>query len=89
MQALAQTTEDDCYTRAANDDCFYGGPGTRTKFAYDPVGRQVTDTVSGVAKAYLYDGWNPATVNRNNSDLRRWPRRRFRSCWQLSSEYLD
>jgi RHS repeat-associated protein len=63
MQALAQTTEDDCYTRAANDDCFYGGPGTRTKFAYDPVGRQVTDTVSGVAKAYLYDGWNPATVN--------------------------
>jgi len=35
MQALAQTTEDDCYTRAANDDCFYGGPGTRTKYLYD------------------------------------------------------
>jgi len=42
MQALAQTTEDDCYTRAANDDCFYGGPGTRTKFTYDANGNAIT-----------------------------------------------
>jgi len=47
MQALAQTTEDDCYTRAANDDCFYGGPGTRTKFYYDNDYRLTESKLNG------------------------------------------
>jgi RHS repeat-associated protein len=39
MLALAQTTEGDCDTRAANDDYINGGPGTRTKYMYDEGGR--------------------------------------------------
>jgi RHS repeat-associated protein len=38
MSALARTTEIDCYTRAANEDCINGGPRTRTKYAYDANG---------------------------------------------------
>jgi hypothetical protein len=34
MQSVATTSDLDYYTRAANDDCFYGGPRTRTKYAY-------------------------------------------------------
>ena len=62
MQALAQTTEDDCYTRAANDDCFYGGPGTRTKYGYDVNGLPSTLTyptsTSGVALNIQYTNQN-------------------------------
>jgi RHS repeat-associated protein len=38
MLALARTTEIDCYTRAANEDCINGGPRTRTKYSYDAAG---------------------------------------------------
>ena len=38
MRALARTTEDDYYTRAANDDRIKGGPRTRTKYQYGPYG---------------------------------------------------
>jgi hypothetical protein len=36
MSALARTTEINCDTRAANEDCINGGSRTRTKYAYDP-----------------------------------------------------
>jgi RHS repeat-associated protein len=42
MRALARTTEDDYYTRAANDDCIKGGPGTRTKYVYDANGNRLS-----------------------------------------------
>jgi len=35
MAALAQTTDRDYYTRAANEDCINGGSWTRTKYTYD------------------------------------------------------
>jgi RHS repeat-associated protein len=35
MPALARTTEINCDTRAANEDCINGGSRTRTKYAYD------------------------------------------------------
>jgi RHS repeat-associated protein len=38
MQSVAQTSDLDYYTRAENDDCFHGGPGTRTKYTYDANG---------------------------------------------------
>jgi RHS repeat-associated protein len=38
MSALVRTTEIDCDTRAANEDCASGGPSTRTKYAYDANG---------------------------------------------------
>jgi hypothetical protein len=34
MSALARRTDDDCYSCAANDADFNGGPWTRTKYAY-------------------------------------------------------
>src|SRR5437879_3623427 len=43
MLALAQTTERDCDTRAANDDCINGGSGTRTKFTYNALGQLIDD----------------------------------------------
>ena len=38
MSALARTTEINCDTRAANEDCINGGSRTRTKYAYDGNG---------------------------------------------------
>lgn len=35
MSALARTTEINCDTRAANEDCINGGSRTRTKYTYD------------------------------------------------------
>lgn len=34
MSAIAQRIQHDLQSRAANDDCFKSGPGTRTKYAY-------------------------------------------------------
>jgi hypothetical protein len=34
MSALARTTEINCDTRAANEDCINGGSRTRTKYAF-------------------------------------------------------
>ncbi len=39
MHALAQAHDGDRYTRAANDDCIFGGPRTRTKYVYDALNR--------------------------------------------------
>jgi RHS repeat-associated protein len=47
MQALARTSEEDCYTRAANDDYIYGGPGNRTKFYYDNDYRLTESKLNG------------------------------------------
>jgi RHS repeat-associated protein len=58
MQAFARTTEEDCYTRAANDECFHGGPGNRTKYAYDNANRisGITNTTnSALSWTYGYD----------------------------------
>ncbi len=38
MLALAQARKRDTNTRAANDDDFFGGPRTRTKYLYDVAG---------------------------------------------------
>jgi RHS repeat-associated protein len=38
MSALAWTTEINCDTRAANEDCINGGSRTRTKYGYDAAG---------------------------------------------------
>jgi RHS repeat-associated protein len=42
MSALRKTAEDDCYTRAANEDYINGGPRTRTKYTYDGNGNAVS-----------------------------------------------
>lgn len=51
MPSLAQTTDRDYYTRAANEDDINGGLRTRTKYAYDSIGRPQT-------KIYTEDGTN-------------------------------
>jgi RHS repeat-associated protein len=38
MHALAQTADGRRHTRAANDDDYFGGPRTRTKYGYDEAG---------------------------------------------------
>src|ERR1700691_3832464 len=38
MQTAVKQPREDYYTRAANDDCIKGGPGTRTKYMYDEAG---------------------------------------------------
>ena len=38
MSALARRIEEHPPSRAANDDCFNGGPRTRTKYVYDEAG---------------------------------------------------
>jgi RHS repeat-associated protein len=57
MLALARTTEIDCYTRAANEDCINGGPRTRTKYSYDGLDRatQIQENGSAILAAYSYD----------------------------------
>ena len=47
MQALALTSDRDYYTRAANEDCINGGPGTRTKYYYDADYRLDHSTLNG------------------------------------------
>jgi RHS repeat-associated protein len=42
MSALARTTEINCDTRAANEDCINGGSRTRTKYTYDANGNMWT-----------------------------------------------
>lgn len=44
MSALARTTEINCDTRAANEDCINGGSRTRTKFCYDANGNMTSAT---------------------------------------------
>jgi RHS repeat-associated protein len=49
MHALAQTADGRRHTRAANDDDYFGGPRTRTKYTYDANGNRLTRaaTVAG------------------------------------------
>jgi RHS repeat-associated protein len=54
MLALARTTEIDCYTRAANEDCINGGPRTRTKYAYDTANRLVSGLIGTGSPQYAY-----------------------------------
>ena len=51
MSALARTTEINCDTRAANEDCINGGSRTRTKYLYDSTGylNEVQDASAGTA----------------------------------------
>jgi YD repeat-containing protein len=51
MSALAQNTRRDYYTRAANEDCINGGPGTRTKYSYDAAG----DTTGYAGDSFTYN----------------------------------
>jgi RHS repeat-associated protein len=51
MSALVRTTEIDCDTRAANEDCASGGPSTRTKYSYDAAG----NTTSDGTRAYTFN----------------------------------
>ncbi len=60
MQSVAQTSDQDYYTRAANDDCFYGGSSTRTKYAYDAANRLVSGLITGSTPQYAY-GYDPAS----------------------------
>jgi RHS repeat-associated protein len=57
MQALALTTDRDYYTRAANEDCFNGGPRTRTKYGYDAANEftGLTDSNSTTLLQQVYD----------------------------------
>jgi RHS repeat-associated protein len=60
MQALALTSDRDYYTRAANEDCINGGPGTRTKFGYDlasrlsSLGQNVASTAQDLTLGFQY-----------------------------------
>ena len=56
MRTLAQTAEEDYYTRAANDDCIKGGPRTRTKYGYDARGRVVSASDALGHREYEYAG---------------------------------
>jgi RHS repeat-associated protein len=55
MSALARTTESDCYTRAANEDCVNGGPKTRTKYGYDSLDRLINASAGGTNLSWDYD----------------------------------
>jgi RHS repeat-associated protein len=56
MSALARTTEINCDTRAANEDCINGGSRTRTKYSYDGWGRRTgINTSSGTTLIQVYD----------------------------------
>jgi YD repeat-containing protein len=63
MQSVATTSDLDYYTRAANEDCFYGGPRTRTKYSYDSDGRLIQDVISNPGdRTYTYvTTYNPTT----------------------------
>jgi RHS repeat-associated protein len=53
MSALARRLDDDCYTRAANDADFNGGPWTRTKYTY--VANRLDTVNSPVLRDYEYN----------------------------------
>lgn len=61
MSALALTADcefPDCYSPAANDECFEGGKGgpwTRTKYTYDGIGNRLSETRDGLSTQYSYD----------------------------------
>jgi RHS repeat-associated protein len=55
MSALAQTTESDCYTRAANEDSIDGGLRTRTKYIYNALGQLTEKSGSGGTTLLMYD----------------------------------
>lgn len=70
MQALARTTEADCYTRAANDDCFYGGSGNQTKYTYDGLDRVnlIAENGSATLVSYAFSSQGvPSTVTRGGA----------------------
>jgi len=63
MAALAQTTDRDYYTRAANEDCINGGSWTRTKYGYDNANQLMgltyklgSTTVGSLTYGYDNDG---------------------------------
>jgi RHS repeat-associated protein len=56
MHALAQTADGRRHTRAANDDDYFGGPRTRTKYGYDDQDNQTSVTApNGANSQYAYD----------------------------------
>ena len=67
MQARAQTTEPDYYTRAANDDCINGGPGTRTKYTYD-TGTNGKGRLTGASDANHALTWTYDALGRVTSE---------------------
>ena len=63
MSALARTTEINCDTRAANEDCINGGSRTRTKYGYDSKTRPSTQTITIPGDAtYTYTNTYSATT---------------------------
>ena len=77
MSALARTTEINCDTRAANEDCINGGSRTRTKYAYDANGNVTSRNGSIVGwTSYNYpDGVTTATESATfdyGPDRQRW-----------------
>jgi RHS repeat-associated protein len=54
MSSLARTTEINCDTRAANEDCINGGSRTRTKYQYDNANRltQIAQGTNVIGLAY-------------------------------------
>lgn len=65
MVALAQTTDREYYTRAANEDCINGGPRTRTKYSYDADGNMTN-------RAGTLIQWNsenlPVSISQDSGD---------------------
>jgi hypothetical protein len=64
MQALARTTDADCYTRAANDECFHGGPRNRTKSTYDYVRNNPVWYYDPIGLLQRGGGWNNPQWNK-------------------------
>jgi YD repeat-containing protein len=63
MSALARTTEMDCDTRAANEDCINGGSRTRTKFCYDANGNMLSQTNPRGVTTAVWTGFNqPSSI---------------------------
>lgn len=63
MHALAQTNDESRHTRAANDDVYFGGSGTRTKYSYDPANLQLSaiqTTGIGAASQDYHYWWDRA-----------------------------
>jgi RHS repeat-associated protein len=55
MSALARTRNRDYYTRAANEDCFNGGPRTRTKYVYNALGQRIEKSGANGVSLFSYD----------------------------------
>lgn len=55
MSALARTTEINCDTRAANEDCINGGSRTRTKYLYNAFGQLIEKSGNGGTALLMYD----------------------------------